>query len=49
MYVIRPVSLFREPKNNLLSKGKKMKLERYDSALNKEWLTAGQLMNMLKV
>lgn len=48
MYIIKPVNLFREPKNNLISKGKKMKLERYDSALNKEWLTAGQLRKMIE-
>src|SRR3989338_3320522 len=38
MYVIKPVSLFREPKSCFLSKGRKMKLEKYDSALNQEWL-----------
>lgn len=48
MFIIKPISLFREPKNNLLSKGKKMKLERYDSALNKEWLTAKQLRKMIE-
>lgn len=48
MYIIRPVNLFREPKNSLWSKGKKMKQERYDSNLNKEWLTAKQLMKMIK-
>ncbi|EKE14770.1 MAG: hypothetical protein ACD_12C00310G0003 [uncultured bacterium] len=47
MYIIKPVSLFREPKNKLISKGKKIQLERYDSALNKEWLTAEQLRKMI--
>ena len=46
MYVIRPVSLFKEPKNNLWSRGKIMKSERYDSNLNKEWLTEEQLRKM---
>lgn len=48
MFIIKPISLFREPKNNLMSKGKKMKLERYDSALNKEWLTEKQLVQMIE-
>lgn len=48
MYIIRPVSLFKEPKNSLWSKGKMMKLERYDSNLNKEWLTAEQLRKMIE-
>lgn len=48
MFVIRPISLFREPKNGLWLKGKKMKEERYDSNLNKEWLTSKQLMKMIK-
>src|SRR3989339_212619 len=47
MYIIRPVSLFREQKNKLLLKGKKMKLERYDSATNGEWLTQKQLRKMI--
>lgn len=48
MYIIKPVNLFREPKNSIWSRGKKMKQERYDSNLNKEWLTAKQLMRMVK-
>ncbi|MFA6081575.1 MAG: UDP-N-acetylglucosamine 4,6-dehydratase (inverting) [Patescibacteria group bacterium] len=48
MYIIRPVSLFREPKNKLILKGKKMKLERYDSALNKELLTSKELKKMIE-
>jgi len=48
MYIIRPVSLFREQKNKLLLKGKKMKLERYDSATNGEWLTQKQLLAMIE-
>lgn len=48
MYIIKPVSLFREPKNSLLSKGKKMKLERYDSALNKKLLTSKELKKMIE-
>lgn len=48
MYLIRPVSLFRKPKNSIWSRGKKMEQERYDSNLNKEWLTAKQLMKMVK-
>lgn len=48
MYIIKPVNLFREPKNSIWSRGKKMKQERYDSNLNKEWLTAKQLMKMVK-
>lgn len=47
MYVIRPLSLFKEPKNRLWKIGKKMKQERYDSNLNKEWLTAMQLKKWL--
>ncbi len=47
MYVIRPLSLFKEPKNRLWKIGKKMKKERYDSNLNKEWLTAMQLKKWL--
>jgi len=48
MYLIRPVNLFREPKNSLWLRGKKMKQERYDSNLNKEWLTAKQLKAMVE-
>ena len=48
MYIIKPVNLFREPKNNIWSRGKKMKQERYDSNLNKKWLTEKQLMRMVK-
>lgn len=48
MYIIKPISLFREPKNKLIPKGKKIQLERYDSALNKEWLTAEQLKKMIE-
>lgn len=48
MYIIKPASLFKEPKSSLWSKGKKMKLERYDSNLNKEWLTKEQLRKMIK-
>lgn len=48
MYIIKPLSLFKEPKNSLLLKGKKMKLERYDSALNKEWITAEELKKMIE-
>lgn len=48
MYIIRPTSLFREPKNTLILKTKKMKLERYDSALNKELLTSKELKKMIE-
>jgi UDP-N-acetylglucosamine 4,6-dehydratase len=48
MYVIRPVNLFREPRNSLWSKGKKMKDEKYDSNINKVWLTAKQLKAMIE-
>ena len=48
MYIIKPMNLFREPKDSIWSRGKKMKQERYDSNLNKKWLTAKQLMKMIK-
>jgi UDP-N-acetylglucosamine 4,6-dehydratase len=48
MYVIRPISLFKEPKNNLWFKGKKMKLERYDSTLNNKLLTSKELKKMIE-
>ena len=48
MYIIKPTSLFKEPKNSLWPKKRIMKLERYDSSLNKKWLTAKQLMKMIE-
>lgn len=48
MYVIRPASLFKEPKSRLWSKGKRMKSLRYDSNVNKEWLTIKQLAKMIE-
>lgn len=47
MFVVRPVSLFREPKNPIWSKGKKMKMEKYDSSSNQQWLTTKELERMI--
>lgn len=47
MYVIRPVSLFREPKNHLWKKGRKMKEIIYSSDRNGEWLSNSQLEDMV--
>lgn len=47
-FVIRPVGLFKEPKNNLWLKGKKTKIEKYDSAINTDWLTHKQLLAMIE-
>lgn len=47
MYVIRPINLFREPKNKLWKTGKKMKLSSYTSNENILWLTKKQLRKMV--
>lgn len=47
MYVIRPVNLFREPKNLLWKKGKKMRRASYTSNENNNWLTKNQLKKIV--
>lgn len=48
MYAVRPVNLFREPKNKLWKKGKKMKSGTYASNTNKKWLTKERLGKIIK-
>jgi len=48
-YIIRPVNLFREPKNKIWVKGKKMvPNSTYNSSNNKDLLTLSQLKKMIK-
>ena len=46
MFAIRPESLFREPKNPLWQKAKKMKGSHYSSDNNTQWLTQDELIKM---
>lgn len=47
MFIIRPLSLFREPVNLLYDKGHKMSHVEYSSNNNKEWLKPNNLLGML--
>ncbi|OGK12795.1 UDP-N-acetylglucosamine 4,6-dehydratase (inverting) [Candidatus Roizmanbacteria bacterium RIFCSPLOWO2_01_FULL_38_12] len=46
MFAIRSKTLFREPKNLLWKKGKKMKFSNYASNTNTEWLSKKQILKM---
>lgn len=48
MFVVRPVNLFREPKNTLWKKAKKTRLNAYSSNTNPKWLTVNELKKMIK-
>ena len=47
MYVVRPMSLFREPKNSIWTKGKKMKANSYASDNNSQWLNEAQMKKLI--
>ena len=47
MYVIRPMSLFREPKNLIWTKGKKMDVGSYSSDNNSQWLDDVQMKKLI--
>lgn len=47
-FVIRSMSIFREPKNPLWRNGKKMKYGFYASNTNEQWLNKKQLLTMLE-
>lgn len=48
-YLIRPINLFREPKNNIWAKGKKMVAgSSYNSSNNKEFIGLSKLKTMIR-